>query len=75
VRARGVVGASVAGVHALGATSPFDGVTVGLGGVQTGCGVVVVRKSLTLGTGPIDLSLSFAQSNCRSSSGVTSGVV
>jgi hypothetical protein len=31
------VGAPIAGVHTPGATSPFDGVTVGLGGVQTGC--------------------------------------
>ena len=30
----------VVGVHAQGATSPFDGVTVGLGGSQTSCGGV-----------------------------------
>jgi hypothetical protein len=37
VCARSMVGASVAGLRALGATSPFDGVTVGLGVVRTGC--------------------------------------
>jgi hypothetical protein len=41
VRVQGVVGASVAGVHALGATSRFGGVTVGLGSAQTGCEGVV----------------------------------
>jgi hypothetical protein len=69
------VGARVAGVHARGATSPFDGVTASLGGVQVGCGVVVGQKSLTLGTGLIDLSLLFAQSSCRGLSGVVLGVV
>jgi len=76
-------GAPVAGVRARSATSPFDGVTVGLGGVQTswegvlglsgrrgvglvltkGDGGLVERKSLALGTGPIDESMSVAQSN------------
>ena len=83
VRTQGVVGTSVAGVRARGATSPFDGVTVGLGGMQTGCAGVtrlsggrgarlglakedwgfVGRKSLGLGTGPIDVSTLVAQSN------------
>ena len=61
VRTRGVVGASVAGVCALGATSPFNGVTVGLG--RSGCEGVVGRKSIALGTGPIDMSMLVAQSN------------
>ena len=37
VRACGSVGARIAGVHTQGAASPLDGVTVDLGGVQTGC--------------------------------------
>ena len=65
----------VVGVRTVGAASPFDGVTVGLGGVQTGCEGVAGRKSLTLGTGLIDVSMLFAQSNCRGLSGVASGVV
>jgi hypothetical protein len=69
------VGTRVVGVRTVGAASPFDGVTVGLGGVQTGCEGVVGRKSLTLGTGPIDVSMLFTQSNCRGSSEVASGVV
>ena len=72
---QGVVGASVVVVCALGATSLFDRVTVGFAGVQMGCGIVVGQQSLTLGTGPINLSLSFAQLNCCSLSGVTLGVV
>jgi hypothetical protein len=67
--------APVGGVCACGATSLFDGVMVGLGGAQTGCVDVVGWKSLTLGTGLIDLSLLFTQLNCRGLSGVTSGVV
>jgi hypothetical protein len=90
VRAQGVVGASVAGVRARGATSHFGGVTAGLGGVQTswegvlglsgrrgaglvltkGDGGLVERKSLVLGTGPIDLSVSVAQLNHCGSCGV-----
>jgi hypothetical protein len=93
VWAVGVVlaGAPVAGVRACSATSPFDGVTVGLGGVQTcwegvlglsgrrGAGLVLTKgngglvewKSLALGTGPIDPSVSIAQSNRHGSCGVT----
>ena len=44
--------------------SLFDRVTVGLAGVQMGCGIEVGWQSLTLGTGLINLSLSFAQLNC-----------
>ena len=67
--------ASVVGVGCMG------WVIVGLQGtafadlVRTGCGRVVGRKSLALGTGPIDSLLSFAQSNCRGSSGVALCVV
>jgi hypothetical protein len=57
------LGAPVAGVRAQGATSSFGGVTVGLSGAQTGCEGVVGRKSLELGTGPIDWSVSVAQLN------------
>jgi hypothetical protein len=71
VHAQVVVGASVAGVRAWGVTgapevrgrvttSFFGGVTAGL----------VERKSLTLGMGPINLSVSVAQSNRRGSCGV-----
>ena len=56
------VGAPVAGVRVRGAMSPFGWVTVG-------------RKSIALGTGPIDVSMSVAQSNCCGSCGVTSGIV
>ena len=38
---RGVVGTSIAGVCARGATSPFDRVMVGLSGAQTGCAGVL----------------------------------
>jgi hypothetical protein len=48
--------------------------SVGAGGVRTGGGVVG-RKSLGLGTGPINSSLSFAQSNCRGSCGVASNAM
>jgi hypothetical protein len=63
------------GVRTVGAASPFDRVMVGLGGVQTGCEGVVGRKSLTLGTGPINVSMLFTQSNCHGLSGVALGVV
>jgi len=49
--------------------------SVGAGGVRTGCRGVVGRMSLGLGTGPIDSSLSFAQSNCRGSCGVASNAM
>jgi hypothetical protein len=39
-------------------------------GLTKGDGGLVERKSLTLGMGPIDLSVSVAQSNCRGSCGV-----
>jgi hypothetical protein len=93
------VGAPIAGVRArgaIGATSPFDEVTVGLGGARTGCGGVtglsggrgvgmgfaegdgglVGRKSLGLGTGPIDVSMFVAQSNRARScgAGLTAGL-
>jgi hypothetical protein len=93
VRLQGVVGASVAGVRARGATSPFGRVTLGLGGVQMGCecavglsggrgaglgltkgdGGLVERKSLVSGMGPIDESMSVAQSNraCLRGTGLT----
>ena len=58
-----MVGASVAGVHARGATSPFDGVTVGLGSVQTDCEGVLGRNSLALGMGLIDSLSLVAQSS------------
>ena len=45
------------------AVSPFGGVTVGSVGAQTSCESVVGRKSLALGTGPIDSSMSVAQFN------------
>jgi len=58
VRAQGVVGTSIVGVRALGATSLFDGVTVGLGCLQTGCAGVMrlvgrrgARLGLTKGNG------------------------
>jgi hypothetical protein len=57
------LGAPVVGVRARGATSSFDGVTVGLGDAQTSCEGVVGRKSVTQGTGPIDSSMLVAQSN------------
>ena len=88
-----MVGASVVGVRAQGATSQFDGVTVGLGGMQAGCegetglsskrgagsgfargdGGFVGRNSLALGMGPIDESMSVAQSNraCSRGTGLT----
>jgi hypothetical protein len=62
------LGAPVAGVRAQGATSPFDGVTVGLGGAQMGCvGAVQLARSVgawsaKVGTGPIDVLVSVAQS-------------
>ena len=140
VAGMGSLGALVTGVcarGAIGATSPFDEVTVGLGTVQTGCGGVTVlssmqvagmglamgdgglldllghpfalglmseaggrdsfalgavspviwlvvgsrswiagvvgRKSVTLGTGPINVSVSIAQSNRCGSSAVAKG--
>jgi len=58
---------SMAGVGSTGtvsvAMSPFGGVTVGLVGVQTSCEGVVGWKSLTLGMGLIDSSMSVAQFN------------
>jgi hypothetical protein len=40
--------------------------SVGVGGVQTACEGVVGQKSLMLGTGPIDKSMSVTQSiHCR----------
>jgi hypothetical protein len=67
------VGACVAGVCARGATSPLDGVTVGLDGVQTDCEGVLGRNSLALGTGPIDSSSLVAQSirACLRGAGLT----
>ena len=60
------VGVSI-GVGLMGAVlvaaSPFGGVTVGSVGAQTSCEGVVGRKSLALGTGPIDSSMSIAQFN------------
>jgi hypothetical protein len=44
-------------------------------GLTKGDGIFVERKSLEVGTGPIDSSMLVAQSNCRSSSGVVSAVV
>ena len=47
-----MVGASVVGVRARGATSPFDGVTVRLGGVQTGwAGVTGLASGQGAGVG------------------------
>ena len=52
LHAQGVVGASVAGVHAQGAMSPFDGVMVHLGGVQTGwAGVTGLASGQGAGAG------------------------
>jgi len=48
------VGTRVARVRTLGATSLFDGVTVGLVGAQKGCNGMLGRNSLALGTGPGD---------------------
>jgi hypothetical protein len=83
-------------VGVQGAVSPFDGVTLGLGGARAGCGGVtglssrrgagmglakgdgglVGRKSLGLGTGPIDVSMFVAQSNRARScgAGLTAGL-
>ena len=60
-----MVVASIVGMHLRGATLPFRWVTVRLGVVRTGKGDwgLVGRKSLALGTGPIDLLVSVAQSN------------
>jgi len=63
----GLIRGGVAGVGSTGvgsvATSPFGGVTVGLGGVEMGCKGVVGWKLLALGTGPIDSLMSVAQFN------------
>jgi hypothetical protein len=63
----GGVGAETAGVRSLGA--PVAGVCG-----RMGCGHLVGRKSLALGTGPIDESISVAQSNRLGSHAVSSTV-
>ena len=87
---QGKVGASVVGVHAWCATSPFDRVIVGLGSVQMSCeGVTGLlsrwaaglgltkgdrgfagQRSLMLGMGLINLSVSITQLNCCGSCGL-----
>ena len=57
-----LIGVGLMGASSV-AVSPFGGVTVGSVGVQMSCKGVVGRKSLALGTGPIDSSVSVAQFN------------
>jgi hypothetical protein len=56
----GLVGADAMGSLVAGAVGVQ---TMGAGGVRTSCGGVVGRKSLALGTGPINESVSMAQSS------------
>lgn len=75
VHVRGVTGMGIAGLGPRNATSPFDGVTAGLGSARTDCGGVARQKSLALGTGPIDESTSVAQLICMGSCGAGTAAV